>query len=435
MQLDEVVVTESAEMEERGMRPIRVGIFGCMRGSNFPKIVLMNNGEVVALCDRSLRKLEQTAKDLPEKPTLYTDFDAFLEHDMDAVILANYFHEHAPYAIRCLEKGLHVLSECTSNGTMAEGVALVRAVEKSKAVYMLGENYPYLKFNQEMERVYRSGNLGKALYAEGEYNHPYDPNDLEFYCRLSPRTTHWRHYLPCTYYLTHSLAPLMHITGARPIRVTAMPIWHPDSQPFSGSYVGDSSAIITCLNDDASVFRVTGRAAFGAKHQSFRICGTRGQIENTRGGGGKVMLRYNEWDVPEGADVEQHYKPEWPADCRAMMERSGNGAEFFVIREFFRCIRQKKQPIMDVYFATTMASVGILGHRSLLEKGVPYDIPDFRKEADRQQYENDRLTPFWGPDGSPPTIPCCSDPDFRPTEEQLNAYRILTGEAEVSRHE
>ena len=46
MQLDKVLTTESAEMEERGMRPIRVGIFGCMRGSNFPKIVLMNNGEV-----------------------------------------------------------------------------------------------------------------------------------------------------------------------------------------------------------------------------------------------------------------------------------------------------------------------------------------------------------------------------------------------------
>ena len=29
------------------MRPIKLGIFGCMRGSSFPKAVLMNNGEVV----------------------------------------------------------------------------------------------------------------------------------------------------------------------------------------------------------------------------------------------------------------------------------------------------------------------------------------------------------------------------------------------------
>jgi len=32
--------------------------------------------------------------------TTYTDYDRFLEHDMDAVILANYFHEHAPFAIK-----------------------------------------------------------------------------------------------------------------------------------------------------------------------------------------------------------------------------------------------------------------------------------------------------------------------------------------------
>ncbi len=30
---------------------------------------------------------------------------------MDAVVLANYAHEHAPFAIRCLNEGKHVLSE------------------------------------------------------------------------------------------------------------------------------------------------------------------------------------------------------------------------------------------------------------------------------------------------------------------------------------
>ena len=122
------------------MKTIKLGIFGLERGASFFESVLVNNGEIVALCERNRAKLENTAQSLPEKPACYTDFDAFLEHDMDAVFLANCFHEHAPYAIRCLEKGLHVLSECTSNLTMAEGVALVRAAEKSKGFYMLAEN-------------------------------------------------------------------------------------------------------------------------------------------------------------------------------------------------------------------------------------------------------------------------------------------------------
>ena len=65
--------------------------------------------------------------------TAEANFDKFIEHDMDAVVLANYANEHAPYAIRCFEKNLHVYSECISNGTMAEGVELIRAFEKSES--------------------------------------------------------------------------------------------------------------------------------------------------------------------------------------------------------------------------------------------------------------------------------------------------------------
>jgi hypothetical protein len=59
---------------------------------------------------------------------------------------------------------------------------------------------------------------------------------------------------------------------------------------------------------------------------------------------------------------------------------------------------------------------------SMLEGGAPYDIPDFRKEEERVKYENDRATPFYGTDGSAPSIPCCSKNDYAPTEGQLALY-------------
>ena len=70
-----------------------------------------------------------------------------------------------------------------------------------------------------------------------------------------------------------------------------------------------------------------------------------------------------------------------------------------------------------------MSSVAILAHRSVMEGNVPFDIPDFRTEEARAQYENDRLTPCWGTDGSAPNYPSCSHPDYHPTEEQLALYR------------
>ncbi len=395
------------------MRKIKIGVFGMIRGGHYCDIILMNGGEIVAVCDNNEERLKEAKAKLGDDVGIYTDFDSFIEHEgMEAVFLCNFFHEHAPYAIRALEKNIHVLSECTSNSTMAEGVQLIRAAEKSKAMYMLAENYPFMQFNREMYRVYREGTLGKILYAEGEYNHPVDPRNEQETHALRPFDKHWRNYTPRTYYITHSLAPLMHTTGSVPVRVTAMPVYFPElgEDRLFGPEVKDRAAIVTCLNDDGSVFRVTGCAGFGAHGNKYRYCCDKGQIENLLGSeNGKVMLRYSHWTVPEGKQVDNLYMPSWNDKDEKLIEKAGHGGgDFIVIRTFFECIRENKKPDFDEYFSTTMASVAILSHRSLLEGGVPYDIPDFHKEEDRQKYENDWLTPFYGSNGEKPTVPCSS---------------------------
>ena len=79
-----------------------------------------------------------------------------------------------------------------------------------------------------------------------------------------------------------------------------------------------------------------------------------------------------------------------------------------------------------------MASVAILSHRSILNGGAPYDIPDFRKEEDRVKYENDHETPFWGPNGEAPTVRAGSLPDQEwITEEDLAAHDARLAEIET----
>ena len=408
------------------MKPLRLGIFGLSRGRSYIDCALKCNARVVAICDNRQEALDIAAKQLDREVALYRNFDDLLTHELDAVFLANYFHEHAAYAIRCLEKGIHVLSECTSNATMAEGVALVRAAEKSKAVYMLAENYPYMKFNQEIKRVCDGGSLGKILFAEGEYNHPVPPfpNDIR---NLQPFELHWRNYMPRTYYITHSLAPLMHATDAKPVQVTAFPIYSPIPEEYPvADHTGDRSAIIICQNHDGTVFHITGCSGYGADNIYYRICGWNGQIEVPRGMNGKVMLRYNRWDVPEGQKGSSLYDPGWQdEDANLAISAGHEGSDFFVMRNFLRCIETGKKPDFDVYFATTMASVAILAHRSILEGGKTFRVPDFRREEDRKEYENDTLTPFYGSDGSEPTLPCCSNPDYRPRNSQMQRYRDI----------
>ena len=408
------------------MRTVKIGVFGICRGGSFYDIIRYNNGEIVAVCDKDESRLAEAKEKLGSDLATYTYFEDFINHEgLEAVFLSNYFCEHAPYAIKALEKGIHVLSECASNATMAEGVALVRACEKSGAYYMLSENYPFMKFNCEINRIAEGGTLGKIIYAEGEYNHPVDSGDAKGIASLRPFSKHWRVRLPRSYYVTHALAPLMYFTGATPKRVTAMACYAPfdKSKEQNLCQIADRAAIIMTQNDDDSVFRVTGCAAFAAHENSYRLCGTKGQVENLRESH-HILLRYNMWDVPEGRHHYNCYLPEWNDPDAEMIDKIGghNGGDFLVMREFLNCIRENRKPKMDVYFATAMASVGILAHRSLLEGGMPYDIPDFRLEEDRVKYENDNLTPFWGADGREPTLPSCSRPEGEPTKEELERY-------------
>ena len=288
------------------MKRIRVGIFGANRGCDNARSIMLNNAEIVAVCDKNEELLKRAQDKIPGVST-YTKFDEFIKENMDVLYLANYFPEHAKYAIIALEKDISVICECLSNATMAEGVALIRAAEKSKGIYMIAENYPFMLQNRELAKVYKDGTLGKVMFGEGEYNHPVAPTDVAFMKKYYDSEKHWRCYLPRTYYLTHSLGPLMYATHATPRRVTAMPVYTPDRKNANPlKQTADGAAIITILNDDDSVFRVTGCSSFGFHENSYRLACENGQIESVRGDN-KIMLCYNEWNVPEGKEQNNIY--------------------------------------------------------------------------------------------------------------------------------
>ena len=407
------------------MKKFKIGIMGAGRGIDIAKNLMLLNCEIVALCEFNKKRAEEGLKKLGMDVPVFENFDDFIEQEMDAVVLANYFHEHTPFAVKCFCKNIHVFCECISNSTLAEGVELIRAYEKSKSIFMLAENYPQMIFNREMKKVCDGGSLGRILYAEGEYNHPASPSDKEFtkaYCYFPE---HWRHYLPRTYYVTHSLAPIMWATGATPKRVSANAVFEPFTDKASARQVGDRAAIMTTFNDDGSVFKFTGCGGFGAHSNSYRICGVNGQIENLRGMGEKVMLRYNDWSIPEGKEEINFYEPEWNDKDEKFIKESGHGGgDYIVARMFLDCIAEHKEPEFpyDIYSAINMSSVAILGHRSVLNGGIPYDIPDYHNEETRKALENDNDSPFYYSDGREPTIPCCSHPDYRVTDEQMKNY-------------
>jgi predicted dehydrogenase len=344
---------------------------------------------------------------------------------MDAVILANYFHEHAPFAIKALAAGKHVMSECICNGTLGEGVALCRAVEKSGLTYMLAENYPYTAFNMEMRRVYQTGEIGRVTYAEGEYNHPMAPEDR---LRISPGMDHWRSWIPSTYYCTHALAPLVFITDTMPVTVNGLSISCPEVERQTVRR-GDAGSVILCRMDNGSVFRIFGLGLPGHSNW-YRIHGARGAMEITRGPGyygpGQIRVWHEEWDMKPGELSDRTYVPDWPLHADLARKAGHGGGDFWTNFEFANAIREGKQPFLDVYRGVAMSSVGILAWKSALEGGTPLAVPDFRDETSRARYEDDNASPF--PSHARKgykSLPASIVGDVKPTKEGLaNAKRV-----------
>lgn len=200
------------------MKKVKIGVFGAYRGTsmiNYCKRA--DNAEVVAICDKSPDALEMQKKNAEGfNITFYDNFEDFIKHDMDAVVLANYANEHAPFAIRSMKEGKHVFSEVLPVQTMKEAVELVEAVEETEKIYAFAENYCYMPAMYEMKKLYRQGKIGEFEYGECEYIHNCES--------IWPSITygekdHWRNSKYSTFYCTHSLGPIIHMTGLRPVSV------------------------------------------------------------------------------------------------------------------------------------------------------------------------------------------------------------------------
>jgi len=196
---------------------LKIGVLGLRRGAHLARQVAADERvRLVAGCDADDDTRAAFARAFPDAEVC-REYEELVQSDIDAVIVASGCHQHGPDAVRALRAGKHVFSEVTAFHTLADGVALVRAVEETGLLYMLGENVCYFPTFEEAARIFRSGRLGQFMYAECEYVH-----DCRHLMHDRDGARNWRSYLAPLYYCTHSLGPIFQITGDRPVRVVGM---------------------------------------------------------------------------------------------------------------------------------------------------------------------------------------------------------------------
>ena len=374
------------------MKKVRIGVLGAHRGGSMIKYCAKApNAQVVAICDKEPLFLEKQKALYPDADiTYYTDFETFLRHDMDAVVLANYANEHAPFAIRCLEAGKHVFSEVLPVQCMAEAVALIEAVEKSGKVYAYGENYCYMPAPYEMRKLYRAGKIGEFEYGEGEYVHNCEP--------IWPKIAygdknHWRNCkMYANFYCTHSIGPLIHITGLRPVSVIGFEGTKNERALRTGRVTGQFGMELITLENGGIIKSLHGDLYKDSVWYS--VYGGKGRMESAREdaeNGGVKMLYVNadEYSGEYGEKPVEGYRPQTALPELDKIFGHG-GSDFYSMYNFVqKILGDESADTIDVYEALDMFLPGLFAYRSALQGSIPMAIPDVRDPAVREKYRHD----------------------------------------------
>ncbi len=373
------------------MKKCRVGVLGIGRGSMVWRYCKdADNAEIVAVCDKWKEGLERVSKKLnTNEITYYTDYDEFLKHDMDVVILANYATEHAPFAIKAMELGKNVISEVLPCQTMAEAVKLIECCEKTGKIYCYAENYCFMNAPFEMKNKYKAGELGEFEYGEGEYLH----NCESGWSKLTHgERDHWRNRMSAFFYCTHSVGPLLHITGLKPKKVTGFECPFNARMARMGARAGHTAIEMVSLENGAILKSIHG---VGCSKSSvwYTVYGSKGRIESAREDTNQsdVSRVYTNLDKNEGGCERniQNYIPDRPMDNIAKNNGHG-GSDYYCLHNAFNYVSgDKTADVVDLYEAINMWMCGFFGYISVLSGGIPVEIPDLHDLKVRDKFRND----------------------------------------------
>ena len=380
------------------MEKFKIGVVGLRRGDVFVKVFdKFEETEVIAVCENDKEYLEKYIKDgrLPETAKVYEDYDAFLESGIDAVMLANFFHEHASFAMKAMEKGIAVLSDTTAAPSLGECVDLVETQERTGAKYMLAANCLYFPNVHAMKKYVEDGSMGKVISGNAEYWHASNPEDNP---ETDENNVHWRKMLPTCYYNMHTLGPLMYITGSEPVKVSCKATYMPEWCAERKNYYDSAVAQVISEMDNGAIFNTTGCNAAFPTTKWYRLALEQGALETTKFAEAKDLIvakghcnelsttRYS-W-VSSGVVDADDYK-------EGTAESAGHGGiDYFVGYYFVKYLQGKHEPFLDVYRSARLSANGILAWYSVLSDGKEYPVPDFRKKEDRDKVRGDYRMPF-----------------------------------------
>lgn len=362
---------------------LNIGIVGAAgRGASFRAPFDAHPAtRIHAVCDVREDSLAEAASVLGAAET-YTDYEEMLDKSaIDAVVIGTPMQFHASQAIMALERDIHVLCEVTAGVSLEECRDLVKAAQNSKAVYMMAENYTYIKSNILVKALARQGLFGEMYYAEGEYLH--ELKELNEVTRWRRR---WQTGIDGVTYPTHSLGPILQWMDDRVVRVACEGSGHHYRDPRGDRYENQDSVVMLAKTARGGLIKIRVDMLSNRPHAmtNYQLQGTTGCYESARGPQepNKIWLQAlspdpNTWMKLE--ELESEYLPEmWRNPPPEALQAGHGGGDYFEVLDFVNSIVHGTPCPIGIHEAMDMTLPGLISQASILEGGAWMDVPDSR---------------------------------------------------------
>jgi predicted dehydrogenase len=362
---------------------LKVGVVGCAgRGGSFLNTFNIHpNTTLHALCDINEEGLKQ-AGEQTGVDHLYTDYEQMLEHgDIEVVMVGTPMPLHAPMSVAALERGIHVLSEVPAAVSMDEAEELVRAANGSDAIYMMAENYTYMRPNVLVKALAHKGLFGQMYFAEGEYLH-----ELKGLNEITTWRRKWQTGINGCTYPTHSLGPVMQWLQERVVSVLCVGSGHHYQDPRGDHYENEDSILMLCRMSAGGLVKIRVDMLSDRPHNMvyYSLQGTDGVYEAARGLNDepKVWLRELHGDKPSWhplSELEDDFMPDiWKNPPQEAVEAGHGGGDYFEIMDFVSAIINGTTPPTDIHAAMDFTLPGLVSQQSIAQGSVWLEVPDSR---------------------------------------------------------
>ncbi|MDR3689192.1 MAG: Gfo/Idh/MocA family oxidoreductase [Fimbriimonas sp.] len=350
----------------------------------------------VVLADLDPEKLEENRQKHGIQET-YGSLEDVLASDVDAVALITQNWMHGPQAVQALKAGKAVYSAVPAGITVQEVEDIVRTVEATGQIYMIGETSYYYPGAIYCRRRFAEGGFGQVVYSEGEYYHDWDHGLYEVMkARAGDR---WREEggMPPMHYPTHSTGGILSILGTYATHVSCQGfvdhdedgIYAPGANAYDNPFSNQSGLFKMA---DGSMMRVNEFRRIGSPGaERMSMFGTEGCYHNTHAG--QVWTDKNTVTRLEDilscadrsfgdlenpfADMSQVHEIERLPKEFAGLPNGHQGSHQFLVDDFVKAVIEKKHPPNSVWQAARYLVPGLVAHQSAMRGGELLPVPDF----------------------------------------------------------